>query len=169
MKIVYFILLSFLITSCISSKKAKIDNLFNKGFVSQTTYELRSKGKIAKSPLVVIDGEVFKYSDYRKGYKPLTQSDVKEFTYFPKDSQTSYNIFGKISKGGVLVITTNSFNEPKTLILLDGKKISMEEFVRLNPSDFESFEVIEKKEDINKYTTEECDGIMIIKLKKKDN
>jgi hypothetical protein len=43
---------------------------------------------------------------------------------------------------------------------------SYDEFKSINPKDIESVSVIKKREDINKYSTKNYDGIVVIKTKK---
>jgi hypothetical protein len=165
MRIVYFSLIILLFTSCFSGKRDS--NSSDKDFITQYIKKVKAKGEITKSPLIVIDGNVFQYSIYKKEHKPLMQSEIKEINYLRKNSQSAYDIFGKIGKPGVIVVTTTSVKEPKTLFLLDDKEISLEEFLKIKKSDMESFEIIKNKEDIKKYTADDYDDIWIVKSKKK--
>ncbi len=58
-------------------------------------------------------------------------------------------------------------NAKKVLIVLDNKIISSAKMQALKSEDIESFNVYTDKEEIAKYSSENYDGIIVIKLKKK--
>ena len=90
------------------------------------------------------------------------------------DNPQMVDIYGKQSLNGVLLIETKPFeekavktiSESKVLILLNGKKITETELEKINPDEVESVNVIKDKEEIAKYTSDQYDGILIIKLKR---
>ena len=53
------------------------------------------------------------------------------------------------------------------LFLIDGKKTTQEEIEKIDPNDIEEITVIKNNEEISKYTTENYDGVVLIKMKKK--
>jgi serpin B len=55
------------------------------------------------------------------------------------------------------------------LIVVDKKVITGAEIEAINPKDIESMEILNKKEEISKYSTGKYDGVLIITLKKKKN
>jgi N-acetylmuramoyl-L-alanine amidase len=64
-------------------------------------------------------------------------------------------------------ITTSKKTMNDCLIILDGKKISIEDFNRIAPNDIESIHVIKDQAAINAYGEEGKNGVLLIALKKK--
>jgi murein DD-endopeptidase MepM/ murein hydrolase activator NlpD len=64
-------------------------------------------------------------------------------------------------------ITTSKKTMNDCLIILDGKKISIEDFNKIAPNDIESIHVIKDQAAINAYGEEGKNGVLLIALKKK--
>jgi N-acetylmuramoyl-L-alanine amidase len=64
-------------------------------------------------------------------------------------------------------ITTSKKTTTNYLIILDGKKISIEDFNKIAPNDIESIHVLKEKAAINAYGEEGKNGVLLIALKKK--
>jgi hypothetical protein len=134
--------------------------------ISQYINDIYVKGEISKSPLIVIDGKVFKYSKFRRTFKTLTIDKIREISYLEKNGEAAIGIFGNLGKPGVIIISTTSLKILKVLYLLDGYKISEVEFTKIYKSkDTYSFEIIDNKDDIKKFTSENYDLIWIAKSK----
>ena len=90
------------------------------------------------------------------------------------DNTEMTEIYGEQSLNGVLLIETKPFQEravksisdSKVLYLLNGKIITQVELEKINPNKIESVDVIKDKKEIAKYTTDEYDGVVLVKLKK---
>jgi hypothetical protein len=165
MRVLHLTLIILLIASCATSRKT--GNASSNDFIAQYIKGIEAKGEITKSPLIIIDGIAFEYSDYLKSHKPIMQSGIREINYLRKNSQTAYDIFGERGKPGVIIVATTSLKVPKILYLLDDKEITSEEFDNVEQTDIETFEIIRSQEGIRKYTTKEYDSVWIIKLKKR--
>jgi uncharacterized protein YcfL len=57
-------------------------------------------------------------------------------------------------------------SKSNVLFLIDGKKVNEKDVKSIKPNDIESVNVIKDKKEIAKYSSENYDGIIIIKLKK---
>jgi hypothetical protein len=164
MRILYLSLVIFLFSGCASMHKTSISS--GNELISQYINDIYIKGKISKSPLIVIDGNVFKYSKFRRTYKTLSKNEIREIRYLEKNSEAAIDIFGNLGKTGVIIIATTSLKIPKVLYLLDGYEISEAEFTKiLRNKDIYSFEMIDNKDDIKKYTPENYDFVWIAKSK----
>jgi hypothetical protein len=53
----------------------------------------------------------------------------------------------------------------KPLIFVNGKKVSQEEFNRIEPNQIKSFHAYKKKEAVKKYGQEAVHGVIEVKLK----
>ena len=102
------------------------------------------------------------------------KSDILEFSLIAMDNPQMVDIYGEQSLNGVLLIETKPFQEKaaksisdsKVLFLLNDKPITQAELEKINHDSIESVDVIKDKKEIAKYTTDEYDGVVIIKLKK---
>lgn len=63
--------------------------------------------------------------------------------------------------------STKSISESKALFLVDGKVFAQEEIEKIEPNDIDTITVIKDKKEIEKYTTDNYDGVVIIEMKKK--
>jgi hypothetical protein len=59
-----------------------------------------------------------------------------------------------------------SLDDRRVLILVDGKQISSDALQKLDPSQIESIEVIKTPSEVRKYTTDLCEGVVKVSLKK---
>ena len=128
--------------------------------------------KLKKNPVIVVNERVLKNDqlDRFNFYK----SDILEFSLIAMDNTEMTEIYGEQSLNGVLLIETKPFQEravksisdSKVLYLLNGKIITQVELEKINPNKIESVDVIKDKKEIAKYTTDEYDGVVLIKLKK---
>lgn len=91
------------------------------------------------------------------------QDDYKYLKLIDQDSKTSIQV--NETKPNQVQSTIKKSNK-KVLFLIDGKEISEEDLEKIDPNDIEEITVIKNKELISNYTTEDYDGVVIIKLKK---
>ena len=121
-----------------------------------------------------------------KGMPPITKVFKADhpFVFFIIDNSTKSILFmgryvrptngGMVEKGSL----TNNLKERekekfeigvktnRALIVLDNKVISSTEMQAINKEDIESFRIYKEKDVIAKYSSEDYDGVLIIKLKK---
>jgi len=56
--------------------------------------------------------------------------------------------------------------ETKVIYLLEGKEVTSAEFKGLKPETVKSVSVIRDKKEMSKYTSKNCDGLVVVELKK---
>ncbi|HNP78705.1 MAG: hypothetical protein U0289_07055 [Cyclobacteriaceae bacterium] len=64
------------------------------------------------------------------------------------------------------VNTNASPEERNVLYIVDGKPVSKVDSDKIDPNDILSVEVFKSKDEVKKYTTENYDGVVVIRLKK---
>jgi hypothetical protein len=86
----------------------------------------------------------------------------------------SVSIYGESGRKGVVLIFTTASKQVggdnsngNVLVLLEGNKISVEDMKKIDPMDIESIDIMKTKSEIQKYTSDAYDGVIVIKLKKK--
>jgi hypothetical protein len=148
------------------------DENSNKNMIANFIEKSIAEKKLKKNPVIVVNERVLKNDqlDRFNFYK----SDILEFRLIAMDNTEMKEIYGEQSLNGVILIETKPFQErdvksisdSKILYLLNGKTITHDELIKINPDKIESVEVIKDKKEIAKYTTEEYEGVLVIKLKK---
>lgn len=96
---------------------------------------------------------------------PKTDSGVKRRS--ENDGPKSIDQLVKIENRIILRITDDANSKSHPLIILDDKEITEEEMKQILPADIESINVLKDK-DTEKYGKKGKDGVIIIKLKKKN-
>jgi len=159
------------VASCSTNRYELTDRGNDKLLLQKRIDESASTGMISKTPMLVIDGKPFRYDVELKKHKlKLSHGDIARIDILKME--TAVNIYGEMGKKGVILISTVKLNrgfipDNNMLILSGGKKISMEEMKKINPLDIESIVIVKTKSEIQKYTSEECEGVIVINLKKK--
>jgi hypothetical protein len=111
-----------------------LDKGKDKYFLANKIKEMAKNGDISKRPIIVIDGEPYRYDYELKNAKlKISKDDIKQIDRVKLD--VGIKIYGEAGKNGVLLITTKSdtttvsksFDKSKVLILLEDKEISKEE------------------------------------------
>ena len=146
----------------------KADKSMIADFIQKSIVEKKFK----KNPVIVVNERVLK--DDELDNLNFYKSDILEISIIAMDNPQMAEIYGKQSLNGVLLIETKPFQEKavktisdsKVLFLLNDKPINQAELEKINPDKIESVDVIKDKKEIAKYTTDEYDGVVIIKLKK---
>ena len=123
---------------------------------------------IKGEPLYVVNG-VKQASEKARNYLP----EEIAFVNVLKD-KTAVDAYGDEGKNGVIEITTKDksgipptpANLKNIVVILDGKKISYEHFLRLQPDDIERMEVLKGESAIARYGEEGKEGVIQIITKK---
>jgi uncharacterized protein YcfL len=166
-------LFALLISGCSSNRYLLTDKGNDKNFLIETINEYSKNGEISKKPIIVVDGVPNRFDYELKNKKlQLSKAEIKKIESLKND--VGIRLYGDYAKGGVLIVTTNSYvsKEPTTdknkiLFLLEDKAISESEMEKIDPKDIDSIDVIKDKEKVKQYTSENYIGVVIIHLKKK--
>ena len=172
MKNLFLIIFGLLTFSGFSQDYLLADENSDKTMIADFIEKSIAEKKLKKNPVIVVNERVLKdnHLDKLNFYK----SDILEFSLVAMDNPQMVDIYGEQSLNGVLLIETKPFQEKaaksisdsKVLFLINDKPITQAELEKINPDTIESVDVIKDKKEIAKYTTDEYDGVVIIKLKK---
>lgn len=171
---IYILVCIFLLSSCTSNRYLLTDKGQDGNFLIQRIKVLAKEGQISKTPILVIDGYPHRYEvELKKEKLNISKNDIKSIEILK--SKTATNIYGESGKKGVMIITTTNENkmtdlmkpEENVLVLLEGNKISIEDMKKIDPKDIKSIEIIKSKNEIIKYTADDYQGVILIKLEHK--
>lgn len=177
-KSLFLLVVIAMVFSCTSQKRYLLkDNNDDKYFLVDILKEEKRNGKLSHKPIVVVDGVPFRY-DYELKNQPLNlyKTDIDRIEVINRKAGIS--LYGNYAKDGVAVITTNSVKEKskkslgrisgdyKILFILNDKIVGENVIETLDPNTIDSMDVIKNKEAISKYTSEDYDGVIIIRQKK---
>ena len=163
-----------MISGCSSNRYLLTDKGNDKRFLIETINEYSKKGKISKKPIIVVDGVPNRFDHELKEKRiDLSKNDIKKIESLKKD--VGIRIYGDYAKGGVLILTTKSYEKKETnyvdknkvLFLVEDIPVSESEVKKIDPKDIESIDVIKDKEKVKQYTSENYVGVVIIHMKKK--
>ena len=172
MKNLFLIIFGLLTFSGFSQDYLLADENSDKTMIADFIEKSIAEKKLKKNPVIVVNERVLKDNELDK--LNFYKSDILEFSLVAMDNPQMVDIYGEQSLNGVLLIETKPFQEKaaksisdsKVLFLLNDKPITQAELEKINPETIESVDVIKDKKEIAKYTTDEYDGVIIIKLKK---
>lgn len=172
-KIIGFVLFLTATASCISDRYALLDTGTEKDYLSSYIAGQHRTGKLSRKPLIVVDGESYTYSNLENKKLPIHKSDIAMLQVLEKGSMITRNAYGENGNGGVVIVMTKSQGQistrisgSKVLYFIGSKMITREELDAIDVSRIQSIEVIKEKANMFKYTLEDCDGIIVINLKK---
>ena len=172
MKNIFLIIFGLLTFSGFSQDYLLADENSDKTMIADFIEKSIAEKKLKKNPVIVVNERVLKDNELDK--LNFYKSDILEFSLIAMDNPQMVDIYGEQSLNGVLLIETKPFQEKaaksisdsNVLFLLNDKPITQAELEKINPDTIESVDVIKDKKEIAKYTTDEYDGVIIIKLKK---
>ena len=172
MKNLFLIIFGLLTLSGFSQDYLLADENSDKTMIADFIEKSIAEKKLKKNPVIVVNERVLKDNELDK--LNFYKSDILEFSLIAMDNPQMVDIYGEQSLNGVLLIETKPFQEKaaksisdsKVLFLLNDKPITRAELEKINHDTIESVDVIKDKKEIAKYTTDEYDGVVIIKLKK---
>ncbi|MBR9847011.1 MAG: hypothetical protein GYB35_13300 [Algicola sp.] len=133
--------------------------------------KLKKEGKINDNSLLVLDEEIILNVNE-------IQDDQKffgEISIINKGNKGMTQIYGEKAINGIIMIQSPlktpegsdiEISRGTVLFFIGEKEVSENELKKLSPDSIENVQVIKSKEEIKKHTNKECDGIVIIKLKK---
>ena len=134
--------------------------------------EEKNNEKLSTDPLLIIDGYPYESIGLINKDYNLYMDEIESILILEKNG-VAMDIYGEKAKNGVLLITTNRFERKflnkalsgKTLFLLDGNEINLKQLVELETEKMKSILIIKDKEEINNYTKDEYDSVVMIKSK----
>ena len=149
-----------------------LDENSDKNMIADFIEKSIAERKLKKNPVIIINERILKADELDK--LNFYKADIIEFAVIEMDNPNMVDIYGKQSLNGILQIEIKPFHEKavesipnrKVLFLLNEKAVSQTELGQINPDKIESVHVVKNKKEIAKYTTEEYDGVVIVKLKK---
>lgn len=104
-KIISIVLLLLSISVYSQNRYELTDEGTDKQFLSDTISKMATNGLITDKPIVVIDGQPFRYQDLESEKLKLSKKEIVKI--MPIDRQKGINIFGTYGEAGVVIITTN--------------------------------------------------------------
>ncbi|WP_242133010.1 hypothetical protein [Aestuariivivens marinum] len=172
MKNLFLIIFGLLTFSGFSQDYLLSDENSDKTMIADFIEKSIAEKKLKQNPVIVVNERVLKENELDK--LNFYKSDILEFSLVAMDNPQMVDIYGEQSLNGVLLIETKPFQEKaaksisdsKVLFLINDKPITQAELEKINPETIESVDVIKDKKEIAKYTTDEYDGVVIIKQKK---
>lgn len=167
-------ILPVLLAACSHAPYQLADNGKDKNYLIRYIANLEKKGEMTDRPLLIIDGFVHTYEELKEGPIPLRREDISQVDHLGIGSEAAINIYGEMGREGVLLVRTRrsenasdqSADESHVLILVGNRPVSPQELDQIDPDDIEEIEVIKNQREIKKYTEEDYDGVVIIRMKK---
>lgn len=134
-----------------------------------TIQQLKKDAKLNSNPLVVINETMI----LKNGLDSLNidPKNIATINVVKKDTDKLVEIYGEQANNGVIFIETKEkepqkMDEDNILYLINGEKSNKAAILKLSPDEIESINVIKDKSEFAKYTTDNYEGIISIKLKK---
>ncbi len=109
--IVGYLVLVLLFSGLSSSEKYLLQkNGSDEELLVRVIKELAERGDISEKPLVVLDGVPYRYEvELKDARLPIKSEDVAKIQVI--DYEMGMQIYGEYASGGVLLITTKSFEQ----------------------------------------------------------
>ncbi|HTH55974.1 MAG TPA: hypothetical protein VL728_07995 [Cyclobacteriaceae bacterium] len=169
MKIVSpFVVLLVLLSCCTPNHYVLSDKNKDKYYLAHYIKAAAKKGEISKHPLVFVNAIPFTYDMLKDKKLHVSKNSIKEIRKLSDEELTAR--YGSLPKNGALqIITQLSFTLARnghSLILLDDKKISMEELDKLDTNEIQSISVFKGIEQVKKFTSENYDSVIVLRVKK---
>ena len=162
-----------ILCACTGNRYLLTDKGPDSRYLIQEIEKSAQKGLISKTPMLVIDGHVYRYDvELKKGLR-LTKANIKQIDILEHEIGTT--LYGSRGKKGVVLIMTFTGEklygltklEGNVLILCEGNKITKKDLWDINPMEVDSIEIIKSKDEVVKYTTDNIQVVVVIKLMKK--
>ncbi|TNJ40841.1 hypothetical protein KFZ70_15170 [Tamlana fucoidanivorans] len=156
-----------LIFLCISCNQKKSDNTYLANYINSVKVD----NSLTENPLLVIDGYAVEYETMNDGWFLLLEEDISKVEYLKKEN--TVNIYGEKGKNGVVLLTTklkereiaNTKSDKKTLYVLDGEIISVDEYKKIDQSKIIGIGTITEPSAIKEFTSDNYDELIYISTK----
>jgi len=131
----------------------------------------KKEGKISDNSLLVLDEEVI------LNVNEITddQKFFGEISIINKGNREMVQVYGEKAVNGIIMIQSSpkapdgseiKVSGNNLLFFIGKNEVSENDLKKLNPDSIQNVQVIKSKKEIKKHTDKECDGVVIIKLKK---
>ena len=157
------LLLILIIASC---DKKKSENTYLANYIDS----LKTEHSLTKNPLLVIDGIPAHYETMNDGWFLIKKEDISSLKYIKKGET---KIYGSKDEYGVVLLRTvlnekqesNKKIDKKTIYVLDGEIISLEEYEKIDQSKIIGIATITDKNAIKEFTSDNYDELIYVTTK----
>ncbi len=172
MRILTFLLLLILSISKNYAQKP-INSTITKADLVNFIEQAKEEGKVNEDLIIVLDEQRVVDIDSIKANEKF----FAEISIIRKGNKEMNQIYGDKAENGIIMIQSPlrtpegdriEIDEQKVIYLLGKKEIEKNDLQKIHPDKVEKIEVIKSREKIAKITDKECDGIVIIHLKKQE-
>ncbi|MFM2292690.1 MAG: hypothetical protein RIS29_2503 [Bacteroidota bacterium] len=158
--------------SCSNNRYLLNDKGSERNYLVHKIEEYARKKLITKTPMLVIDGRVYRYKVELEKKLKLSRSNIKYIGVLENNIATT--LYGKRGIKGVVLINThtgdklNDLNklDGTGLILYDGNVVDKNDLWNINPLEVISIDIIHSQDEIAKLTSDHYQWIVVIKSKK---
>lgn len=175
MKHIFSIILLLSGHLCLSQNSTTDKETSRENYILKIISDLNKEEKVTGNPVIVINERIIN----AEALDTMTISafEIESLSIIEKNQKTFKEIYGEQSINGVILIERKPFKEKinkdynineDVLFLLEGKPIKGSEANKIEPDDIEHIMVIKNKDSISKYTSGKVQGVVKIKLKKKN-
>ena len=160
-------LILLLIFLCISCNQKKSDKTYLANYINSVKVD----NSLTENPLLIIDGYAVEYETMNDGWFLLLEDDISNVKYLNKES--AEKIYSGKGKNGVVLLTTrlhekqiaNTKSDKKTLYVLDGKIISVDEYKKIDQSKIIGIGTITEQSAIKEFTSDNYDELIYVSTK----
>jgi len=169
MKKAFLLFSMVLLTACSVSKYTPSKEKNKDTYIVDYVEGLIKEGKVNSHPIIVLDEFKVIYDENFRNSFNVTKDEIDSITTIEKDNARAVSDYGERAKEGVIIITTKHplkrSDEPKVLVIVDGRKASKKEVKKIDKNDIQSITVYKGREEVRKYSKRAYDGVLIIKMK----
>jgi len=152
---------------CISCNQKKADKTYLANFIES----IKLYNSLTENPVLIVDGNTVEYETMNDGWFLLLEEDISTIKYLGK--QSAEKKYGEKGKNGVVLLTTvlherrieNTKLDKKTLYILDGEIISLEEYKNIKQSEVIGIATITEQSVIKEFTSENYDELINVTTK----
>ena len=156
-----------LIFVCISCNQKKADKTYLANYINSVKVD----NSLTENPLLIIDGYAVEYETMNDGWFLLLEEDISKVKYLKKEN--AEKIYGGKGKNGVVLLTTklqereiaNTKSDKKTLYVLDGEIISVDEYKKIDQSKIIGVGTITEQSAIKEFTSDNYDELIYVSTK----
>jgi hypothetical protein len=162
-----------ILSACSTNRYQLLNSGVEKDHLINYIKNLSDSGKIPTiTPLIILDGKFYRHNvELKKSTLKLTKEEIKQIKVM--NQVDAIQTYGKVAQNGVVLITTYTKNKKKdiskpklVLILLNGEKITQDQLKTVDTSNISSIKRLTSQTEIKKHTSEKCDALILITLKK---
>lgn len=139
---------------------------YSKSDIEDYISKIKSEQLILDNPMLLInDIFVLEYKDLKQTHEFSGTLD-----YVEKGNVDMIEKYGEIAENGIIKINLknqqkNNLSDENVLFMVNNKLVEKESLYNYEPDMIQSMNVYKNRKEILKHTFEECDGLVVIKLK----